>query len=147
VLVRATPSALERLHDWLAAAQPAGRSVPLAGLERALNYRPDAVFLLSRAIERSGGDVWETGSAGGGGGTAGARGFADTLARVETLNPLIGEHRATVIQTIQFLDDDPTGIMQEIGRLHGSRIDADGRRIPGYRVIRRGEDLGSGGAR
>lgn len=143
VLVRATPSARQRLHDWLAHVAPAGRSVPLAGLERALEYKPDAVFLLSRSIERSGGNVWE-------------RGLVRTLTRVNELNPdLGGGRRPTVIQTIQFLDDDPTGVMQEIGRQHGSRTDAAGRLIAGYRVIRRGEELeagngsgaGSGGAK
>ena len=139
VLVRATPSARQRLRDWLAHAEPSGRSVPLAGLERALDYKPDAVFLLSRSIERSGGNVWE-------------RGLAHTLARVNDLNPERNGRRAAVIQTIQFLDDDPTGIMQEIGRVHGSRTDSAGRRLAGYRVIRRGEELqpgaeSSGGAR
>lgn len=134
VLVRATTSAQERLRDWLTTVEPAGRSVPLIGLERAIAYRPDAVFLLSRAIERSGGDAWDTG---------GGRGVADTLARIDALNPVVDGHRPVVIQTIQFLDDDPTGIMQEIGRAHGSRLDAQGREIAGYRVIRRGEDLGA----
>lgn len=139
VLVRATPSARQRLRDWLMHVEPSGRSVPLSGLERALDYKPDAVFLLSRSIERSGGNVWE-------------RGIAHTLARVNDLNPERNGRRAAVIQTIQFLDDDPTGIMQEIGRVHGSRTDAAGRRLAGYRVIRRGEELhpaaeGSGGAR
>lgn len=139
VLVRATPSARARLHDWLAHAAPSGRSVPLSGLERAFDYKPDAVFLLSRSIERSGGNVWE-------------RGLSHTLARVNELNPERNGRRAAVIQTIQFLDDDPTGIMQEIGLVHGARTDASGRRLAGYRVIRRGEELetpaaNSGGGR
>lgn len=133
VLVRATASAQERLRDWLASVEPIGRSVPLSGLERAIAYRPDAVFLLSRAIERSGGDAWETG---------GGRTAAETLARIDALNPEVNGRRAVVIQTIQFLDDDPTGIMQEIGRVHGSRVDASGRIVAGYRVIRRAESLG-----
>lgn len=135
VLVRATASAQERLRDWLSSVEPIGRSVPLSGLERAIAYRPDAVFLLSRAIERSGGDAWDTG---------GGRGVAGTLARIDALNPEVNGRRPVVIQTIQFLDDDPTGIMQEIGRVHGSRTDASGHVIAGYRVIRRGEDLGEG---
>lgn len=131
VLVRATSSARERLADWLASIEPSGRSTPLAGLERALAYQPDAVFLLSRSIERSGGNVWD-------------RGYEQTLARVDVLNPSRGDRRAVVIQTIQFLDEDPSGIMQAIGRVHGSRPDGAGGMIPGYRLIGRSEDLAGG---
>lgn len=133
VLVRATDNARQLLHDWLATTRPSGRSNPLAGLSRAAAYEPDAVFLLSRSIERSGGNVWDLG-------------FESTIARVDALNPA----RRMLIQTIQFLDDDPTGIMQEIGRRHGSSTDSSGRVILGYRLVGRGEDLApmsSGGAR
>lgn len=132
VLVRATDTARQLLHDWLASTRPSGRSNPLVGLDRAASYQPDAVFLLSRSIERSGGNVWDLG-------------FENTIARVDALNPA----RRMLIQTIQFLDDDPTGIMQEIGRRHGSTADAGGRVILGYRLVARGEDLapsGSGGS-
>lgn len=122
VLVRATPSALSRLDDWLAAAEPRGRSSPLAGLEAAISFRPDAVFLLSRSIERSGGGVWE-------------QGLQPTLARLEALNPVLpGKKRAVLIQTIQFIDDDPTGIMQAIALAHGGGS-------KGYRVVKRGEEI------
>ncbi|MFN7021243.1 MAG: hypothetical protein ACK4WH_07955 [Phycisphaerales bacterium] len=132
VLVRATPSARARLREWLARARPSGRSAPMLGLERAVAYQPEAVFLLSRSIERGGGNAWD-------------RSLPDALARVEAINPAAGSggRRPILIQTIQFLDDDPTGIMQEIGRVHGTTLNAEGRPIAGYRLIRRGEDLGS----
>lgn len=122
VLMRATPTAKRRLAEWLSEVTPAGASNPLTGLEAALALKPDAVFLLSRSIARSGGGVWEEGLEG-------------TLARLEALNPRSAETatRPTVIQTIQFLDDDPTGIMQAIGSRHGQGN--------GYRVVRRGEDI------
>jgi hypothetical protein len=124
VLVRATPSAKELLHNWLAAAEPSGRSSPLAGVELALALKPDAVFLLSRAIQRSGGGVWELG-------------LDATMAKLEQLNPsrpgLLGTRRPVLIQTIQFLDEDPTGIMQTIGTRHGGGA--------GYRVVKRQQDL------
>jgi len=122
VLMRATPSAKRRLVDWLAQAAPVGASNPLTGLEAALALKPDVVFLLSRSIARSGGGVWEDG-------------LESTLARLEHLNPPSGPagRRPTLIQTIQFLDDDPTGIMQAIGARHGQGA--------GYRVVRRGEDI------
>jgi len=126
VLMRATPSAKRRLVDWLAQATPAGASNPLTGLEAALALKPDAVFLLSRSIVRSGGGVWEDG-------------LEATLARLEELNPpqSASAVRPTLIQTIQFLDDDPTGIMQAIGARHGQGA--------GYRVVRRGEDIAGQG--
>lgn len=122
VLVRATPSARQMLHDWLAKIEPAGRSSPLAGLEAALSMRPDAVFLLSRSIQRSGGGVWELG-------------MDQTLARLERLNAIDVDtsRRPVLIQTIQFLEEDPTGIMQAIGVRHGGG--------EGYRVVRRQQDL------
>lgn len=122
LLVRATPSALTRLDTWLSEAEPAGKSCPLAGLEAAISFKPDAVFLLSRSIERSGGGVWE-------------QGLQPTLAKLEALNPAIGGNkRAVLIQTIQFIDDDPTGIMQAIAIAHGGGT-------KGYRVIKRGEEI------
>jgi hypothetical protein len=130
VLVRATPSARQLLHDWLAALEPGGRSSPLAGLEGALALKPDAVFLLSRSIQRSGGGVWD-------------RGLKATMARLEELNPAVDREgrRGVLIQTIQFLEEDPSGVMQAIGTRHGGGA--------GYRVVKRQQDLGakSAGAR
>lgn len=122
LLVRSTPSARQMLHDWLGRIEPAGRSSPLAGLEAALSLKPDAVFLLTRSIQRSGGGVWE-------------QGFESTMARLEQLNPAQGasRQRRVLIQTIQFLDEDPSGIMQAIGERHGGGV--------GYRVIKRQQDL------
>jgi hypothetical protein len=124
LLVRATTNAKLLLHEWVDKIEPSGRSSPLAGLELALTLKPDAVFLLSRSIERSGGNVWESG-------------LDATMAKLEQLNPvrtaLLGTRRGVLIQTIQFLDEDPTGIMQAIGQKHGGGN--------GYRVVKRAQDL------
>ena len=121
-LLRATVSAQERLDNWLASADPSGKSCPLIGLEAALSFKPDAVFLLSRSIERSGGGVWELG-------------LQATLSRLEALNPALpGGKRAALIQTIQFVDDDPTGVMQAIALAHGGGS-------KGYRLIKQGEEI------
>jgi hypothetical protein len=126
MLVRSTPSARQLLHDWLSRIEPAGRSAPLAGLEAALSFKPDAVFLLARSIERSGGGVWE-------------QGFEATMARLEQLNPVsrpapgLARRRPALIQTIQFLDEDPTGVLQAIGERHGGGV--------GYRVVKRQQDI------
>ncbi|MCC6321902.1 MAG: hypothetical protein IT438_10765 [Phycisphaerales bacterium] len=130
ILLRATASARARLHEWLSRVRPSGRSAPMPGLERAVEFTPDAIFLLSRSIERGGGNAWD-------------RSLGDALARVDALNPARADgSRPILIQTIQFLDNDPTGIMQEIGRAHGSTRDVAGRAVAGYRLIKRGEDLG-----
>jgi hypothetical protein len=130
VLVRATPQAKKEVRAWLLALSPTGRSNPLAGLRTALEMRPDAVFLLSRGIERSGGGLWELG-------------LDATMEELDKLNPVDERtgRRAVVIKTIQFLDEDPTGTMQRIGQVHGTGASAAGKALPGYRVVKRGSEL------
>lgn len=126
VLMRATPSARQLLRDWLAAVEPVGRSSPLAGLEAGLALRPDAIFLLSRSIQRSGGGVWDAGP-------------EVTLARLDQLNPVNPStgRRGVLIQTIQFLDEDPTGTMQAIAAAHSTLAAG----AVGYRVVREQTEL------
>jgi hypothetical protein len=118
-LVPATGPVRMRAAAWLETIQPSGRSDPLPGLEAALRLKPELVFLLTRSIRRSGTNAeWGQGS-------------AATLDALDRLNPvdLHTGQRPAVIKAIQFLDDDPTGLLQDIARLHG-----DG---PGsYRVLR-----------
>lgn len=137
LLVRATPSAQARLGEWLNAAEPRGKSSPLVGLESAIALKPDAVFLLSRSIDRSGGGVWDAG-------------MDAILQRLDQLNPRTSDgKRPMLIQTIQFLDEDPTGTLQAIGEQHGTFAagEVGGASTPGasstrgYRVIRRNEEL------
>jgi hypothetical protein len=80
-------------------------------LRRGIEFDPDAIFLLSRSIRRSSGDregVW-------------GRGPHETLAELDRLNPRnpITGRRAVVVKAIQFLEEDPTGTMQNIGTEHG----------------------------
>ena len=120
-LLRGSAVNKARMASWLRGIKPAGRSNPLDGLRAALALDPDVVFLLARSIPRSGGE-----------GTAGVwgEGMEQTMAELDRLNPERGRdgRRPTVIKTIQFLEDDPTGVMQAIARLHG---DGDG----SYRVL------------
>ncbi len=113
-LVPATPTNKAALSRWLAAARPMGRSNPLDGLRRGLQFEPDAIFLLSRSIRRSGNDagIPETGGVWG-------RGTAEILGELNHLNPRRGQGRRVVIKCIQFLEEDPTGTMQAIGTEHG----------------------------
>ena len=94
---------------WLTSIDPAGRSDPLAGLSAALALRPDLVFLLTRSIRRTGGAAeWGAGN-------------AATLAALDRLNPADPDtgQRPTVIKAIQFLDEDPTGLLRAIASAHG----------------------------
>ncbi len=111
-LLPATPANKASLAAWLAGITPTGRSNPLDGLKRGIEFDPDAVFLLSRSIRRSGGaddmGVW-------------GRGPRETLAELDRLNPRDSRtgRRRVVIKAIQFLEPDPTGTMPLIGEQHG----------------------------
>jgi hypothetical protein len=110
-LLQATPANKVALGQWLATITPTGRSNPLDGLRRGLEFDPDAIFLLSRSIRRS---------AGGEGEGVWGRGAPETLAELDRLNPKGGSgRRRVVIKAIQFLEADPTGTMQLIGEQHG----------------------------
>lgn len=117
----ASPQAKVDLVRWLEDVQPSGRSEPLVGLEAALRLRPDIVFLLTRSIQRSAGFD--------------ARANIErVLQSLEEFNPREAgsTRRRSFIKTIQFLEDDPTGLMQAVADGHG-----DG---PGsYRVITRAD--------
>lgn len=133
ILVRATPLAKQRLSAWLKTIKPMGRSNPLDGLEHALALKPEAVFLLSRSINRTGGGVWD-------------QGLDATLDRLDQLNPVgrWSHRRPVVIKTIQFVDEDPTGIMQAIGEQHSPSPQPGtpaAKSDRGYTVVKRAEDL------
>ncbi len=105
------------LREWLETVQPLGRSSPLSGIETALSMRPDLIFLLSRTIKRSlSSDAEGTNQA--------------LLARLDALNPInpVTRKRPTVIKALQFVDNDPTGLMQAIGKSHGDASES-------YKVI------------
>jgi hypothetical protein len=105
------------LRDWMETVQPIGRSTPLSGLETALTLQPDLIFLLTRSIKRSG--------------ASDVDGMNQTiLARLNTLNPVnpVTKKRRTIIKALQFIDEDPTGLMQSIAQAHGDSTDS-------YRVI------------
>jgi hypothetical protein len=93
---------------WLANIQPGGRSDPLVGLTAALKLKPDLVFLLTRSIRRSGPTAdWGAGT-------------KATLEALDKLNPAGRDGiRPTVIKAIQFLDQDPTGLLPAIANTHG----------------------------
>jgi hypothetical protein len=97
-----------KLAQWIASIQPRGRSQPLAGLRAALTLHPELVFFLTRSIRRSGTDsVWGDGT-------------RATLDELDRLNPRQSSgDRASVIKALQFIDADPTGMLQEIGNTHG----------------------------
>jgi len=110
VLVRALPTNKVAAVKWLRNVVVGGRSAPLTGLEAALAMepKPDLVFLLSRGFRRTdSGGAWT--------------GIETALARLDALNPRSKRtgDRPVVVKTLQFLDEDPTGLMQAIGEAQG----------------------------
>jgi len=127
-LREASPRNRDQLRRWLAGVTAGGRSNPMQGLRAGLAFRPQVVFLLSRSITRTGGNVWDTGP-------------DAILAELDRVNPALpggdGRGRATLIKTIQFQEPDSTGVMQKIAERHGGAgRSADG---PAYRVLKREE--------
>ncbi len=117
-LVRASASNLRGVVAWIESVNPRGRSDPIAALKAAIGLRPDVVFVLSKAVEASG--VWDPDD-------------QEVLSELDRLNPIVRDGRRRVtIRAIQFLQDDPGGLLRQIGRLHGG---ADG-----YELMTR-EDL------
>lgn len=113
----ATPSNKRRLAQWLERVQPKGGSAPLIGLSAGLNQGPDLVFLLTCSIRRTGASEWGSGK-------------DAILASLDALNPVnaFTGQRPAVIKALQFLDEDPTGLLPAIASAHG---DGEG----SYRVL------------
>jgi hypothetical protein len=121
-MTQATRRAKIALANWLPQVRPGGKSEVLPALRAALSDSPDLVFVLMRSINRSVGFDAESSN----------RAVLDAL---EGLNPKDAQgHRPARIKTIQFLDDDPTGLLQEIARHHGDGAGS-------YRLVGRTEVL------
>ncbi|MHC4710085.1 MAG: vWA domain-containing protein [Planctomycetota bacterium] len=118
-LTQATVEAQLRTLEWIDDhVIPAGRSNPLAAIERALSFKPNVIFLLSENITGSG--EFEIDQ-------------DDLLKLLEELNPIearIGRRR-TQINCIQFLDPDPLDTLRRIADRHGGP--------GGYRFLSRAE--------
>jgi hypothetical protein len=116
-LVSASDQRKGEAAAWAHDLRPSGGSVPLAGLTRALEMRPDLIFLLTCSIPRSASGQWGDGP-------------AVTLGELDRLNPIDPStgRRRTVIKAVQLLKEDPSGLLQAIARLHG---DGEG----SYRVL------------
>jgi hypothetical protein len=96
-----------------------GRSDLTIGLTEAMRFEPDIVFVLSRGISRSGVNIEQRN--------------ADVLAALDRINPvMLSGSRNARIKTIQFIEDDPTDLMQQIADRHG---DGQG----SYRLVTREE--------
>lgn len=118
--VRATRDNKDRAAAWLSAVRPVGPSRPLDGIRAALTMRPEVVFVLSRAIQRTGGQSPAVGQA---------------LRELDRLNPRSGlsGRRPVSIKTVQFVDPDPIGLMRAIAAEHGEG--GPGRLEANHRVL------------
>jgi hypothetical protein len=118
-LAEATSEAQLRTLEWIDDhVIPAGRSNPLAAIERALAFKPNVIFLLSENITGSG--EFEIDQ-------------ADLLDLLEELNPIERKsgRRRTQINCVQFLDPDPLETLRRIAERHGGPN--------GYRFLDRAE--------
>jgi hypothetical protein len=114
-LLPATPANKAEFFAWVEGAQARGASNPLDGLLRAMDREPEVVFLLSRSIRRT--DGREAAGDWGPGREA-------ILAELERANPvrksIFGPpSRAIQVKCVQFLEEDPSGVMQAIAEVHG----------------------------
>ncbi|MCG3124017.1 MAG: hypothetical protein GIKADHBN_02457 [Phycisphaerales bacterium] len=107
-LAAATPDVKKRLRAWMSSIRPTGRSSPQPALEEAMRLGPDLVFVLGRRIKRT--NLSDSASE--------VRQVLAALDRLNPQNPINGK-RPVVIKTIQFLDDDPSGLFQAIAQSHG----------------------------
>lgn len=106
-LVPVSRRAIDETMQWIrSSVVPSGRSNPLEALQRALSLRPDCVFLLSCNITGTG--QFEIDQ----------RTLLDTLDRLNPIERSTGRRRS-VIQSIQFLDEDPLETMRIIADRHG----------------------------
>jgi outer membrane biosynthesis protein TonB len=135
----ASAGAKAKVGVFLESVQAGGRAAPLDALRDALSHKPDLILLLTANFRRSGpasSDPWHSDTLP----SAQlqrevATDIAPTLAELDSLNPLRDgilssgpAQRASVIKAVQFVDEDPTGLLPEIAQRHG-----DG---PGsYRVL------------
>ncbi len=118
-LAPATQEARSRTLAWIDDnVIPAGRSNPLAALEKGLRLKPDVIFLLSENITGSG--EFEIDQ-------------ADLLSLLDDLNPVDRRsgRRVTRINCVQFLDPDPLDTLRRIAQQHGGK--------DGYRFLSRKE--------
>lgn len=114
-IVPASPARKAEALVWLESAQARGASNPLDGLLEALDRKPEVVFLLSRSIRRTDGR-----DAAGDWGP----GRAAILAELDRANPVLKSifgppARAVQVKCVQFLEEDPTGVMRAIAEVHG----------------------------
>jgi hypothetical protein len=109
-LIRATDENRRAVYRWLDGVVASRRGDPGPAIERAMEFRPDLVFLLSKGILDGARGSEEV-----------TRSRDDLLERLEQLNPRRGPEgrRRTTIKVIQFFDNDPGGVLHAIAERHG----------------------------
>lgn len=131
-LLSATPARKAELFAWLEGVEARGASNPLDGLLAALGRKPEVVFLLSRSIRRT--DGREAAGDWGPGREA-------ILAELDKANPvrksIFGPPARSVrVMCVQFLEEDPSGVMRAIAEVHGG-ADGSYRLLPEAELRRR----------
>lgn len=108
-LIRATRDSIDAALLHAADITPRGTSDPIPALATALALEPDAVFLLSRGLA----DL--------------PRPAEEILEELDAFNPADAStgRRPAVIRAIQFLDQDPSGLLRTIALEHSPPAQAD----------------------
>jgi hypothetical protein len=126
-LIQATEENKTRTAAWITDnILPSGRSSPMNALEKAMALQPEVVYLLSSNITGSGRYEIDTEA---------------LMAGLEALNPAAPENRRrkTIINCVQFLDEDPLGALRKIARRHGGQDDELDNETNAYRFLDRSE--------
>ena len=96
--------AVSTLNTWLETLRPQFATDTAFALSEAFAQKPDLVFVLTRSIRRSN--------------TAGID-IDGILAALDRANPASAGQRATTVRILQFVDEDPTGLLRAIAAAHG----------------------------
>ncbi len=126
-LIQATDENRRKTVEWIDDnILPSGRSSPMKALEKAMALQPEVVYLLSSNITGSGRYEIDIDA---------------LMAGLEVLNPAdsMGRGRRTIINCIQFLDEDPLGALRMIARRHGGDGDDRNNETRSYRFLDRSE--------
>lgn len=92
------------VRAWLGGLSPELATDTAAALRAAFALEPDLVFVLTRSIRRS---------------SSAALDLEGVLSDLNRANPDVSGERRSVVRILQFVDEDPTGLLRAIAGAHG----------------------------
>lgn len=100
-------AAVAPLNTWLETLRPQFATDTPFALRAAFSQTPDLVFVLTRSIRRSNTTALATDA---------------ILADLDRANPATSGERTTTVRILQFVDEDPTGLLRAIAAAHGDGV-------------------------